>query len=131
MTDDLYVQDALISHRIGGSFATRILQQVLQLPEIFSPVKSRVSKLEEVEPQHTIIFFIQPQNGAKLRLEGEIDCAHEGEEELFEAGTGSGQYQAGTTNLFFANTRNRRAQITTIDIERYEKLVVNNYMPTC
>jgi hypothetical protein len=95
---------------------------ILESPEKFDTSDTRNSQLQNVEPKHTIIFFVKPNNDARfLRLEGEIETTFEGEpgkQKLFEPGTGTGQYQIGTTNLFYADTRNRRAQITTVDIER-------------
>jgi hypothetical protein len=106
-------------NRMNGSFATKIIQQIVESPELFNPVQSRVYHLRDVVPQHTEIIFIQPENGRKLRLEADIDCALEGEQNLFESGTGTGQFQIGTTKLFYADTRNKRADITTVDITRY------------
>jgi hypothetical protein len=107
-------------NRMDGFFATKIIQQILESPELFNPVQSQVYHLQDVVPQHTEIIFIQPKNGRKLRLEAEIDCALGGEQKSFESGNGTGQFQIGTTKLFYADTRNKRVDITTVDITRYE-----------
>jgi hypothetical protein len=92
-------------------------------PEMFMPFHSRIFDLKDVEPRHIEIIFIQPENGQKLRLEAEIDYLSEVDtkQNMFEAGTATGQYQIGATKLFNDDRGNGRVEITMVNIERYEK----------
>jgi hypothetical protein len=55
------------------------------------------------------IIFVNIPDGENLRIEAEVDQATE---------NGLGQYQIGTTRLFRDSRRNKRVEVTTIDIER-------------
>jgi hypothetical protein len=83
----------------------------------FYPRKSTTPTLGDVLalPKHTEIIFVTTPDGRKYRLEAEIESAY-----MAEKGA-RGKYQIGHTRLFANDGRNKRMEITTVDMERYER----------
>jgi hypothetical protein len=59
------------------------------------------------------IIFVNIPDGENLRIEAEVDSTRQ---------DGLGQYQIGSTRLFRDNNRNKRVEVTTLDIERYDEI---------
>jgi hypothetical protein len=55
------------------------------------------------------IIFVNIPDGENLRIEAEVDYTLE---------HGLGQYQIGSTRLFRDDRRNKRVEVTTLDMER-------------
>jgi hypothetical protein len=67
--------------------------------------------MKDIKFKDTEVVFITTSTGQKLRIEAEID-------RIFDSTTD--EYQIGAINLFHDNQRNKRVEITTIDVERCE-----------
>ena len=78
-------------------------------PHFFCPAQAKIFSLKDIKPKHMGIIFIDIPDGENLRIEAEVDYTRE---------DGLGQYQIGSTRLFRDNKRNKRVEVTTIDIER-------------
>lgn len=96
--------------RLGDpTLAAKMLRKIIESPSTFCPVQSRIPSLQDVNPRHMEIIFVNIQDGDNLRIEAELDCAFESD---------SDQYQVGTTKLFRDDRRNKRVEVTTLDFER-------------
>jgi hypothetical protein len=97
---------------MDATMIMKTIQTIVSRPADFCPMKSRISNLNDVQlaPKHTEIIFVRTNDGQELRLEGEIDSAFDG---------GPGKHQFGSTRLFRDDQRNKRVEVTTIDIGRY------------
>jgi hypothetical protein len=103
--------------RMDAKIAKKMMNIIISSPERFCPVQPRTPDLKSTKSQDTEILFIDTGN-RKLRLEADIDNAN-----ILEQKDGShlkwvGQYQMGTTSCFEDNTRNKRAEVIAVDIER-------------
>jgi len=87
--------------------ATAMIEKILNMPEHFCPTQSSIPDLKAIRPSHSQVIFITPNDAEDLRLESMIDYAD------------AGEYQMGTTKLFYNNRRNKRAEVTMLDVERY------------
>ena len=85
------------------------MDKIVNSPHQFCPVESRTPSLQDIQPKHTEVIFVTI-GGQKLRIEADLDLVFESKR---------GQYQIGTTRAFYDNQRNRRLEVTTIDIEWY------------
>ena len=94
--------------------AMNIIQRIVGRGQDFCPRKSKTPTLNDVldDPRHTEIIFLTTPDGQARRLEAEIESVQCGV---------MGKYQIGHTRLFEDDGRNKRAEITTVDIERYER----------
>ena len=99
-----------------AAIAMNLIKKIVGREQDFCPRKSTTPTLSAVlaVPKHTEIIFITTPNGLKHRLEAEIEAAYVEEEGA------KGKYQIGHTRLFANDRRNKRMEITTVDIERYE-----------
>lgn len=86
-----------------------MLRKIVESPHRFCPVQARIAGLEDVQPKHTGILFVKIPDGENLRIEAEVDNTLQ---------NGLGQYQIGSTRVFRDNRRNKRVEVTTLDIER-------------
>jgi len=109
---------------MDGNFATRLMKDIVNAPEIFCPKDATVFKLQDVVPKHTMVMFLRIK-GLQMRVEAAIDHAPGFEESSgWEKGKHtvtyfkSGSYQMGTTYPYYNNKRNKRAEVTTVDIQR-------------
>jgi hypothetical protein len=89
--------------------AAKMRQRIVESPHYFCPVQARIPSLEDIKPKHMGIIFVNIPDGENLRIEADVDYTLEG---------GLGQYQIGTTQLFRDDRRNKRVEVTTLDIER-------------
>jgi hypothetical protein len=92
-----------------ATLAPKMIQKIVGSPHCFCPAQARIINLEDVQPKHTGIIFVNVPDGENLRIEAEVDYTSE---------DGLGQYQIGTTRLFRDDRRNKRVEVTTLDIER-------------
>ena len=99
---------------MNAALTMNLIEKIVHRVTEFSPRRSRTSNLSDVisEPKNTEIMFITTPEGP-FRLEAEIESVQFG-------GGGVGKYQIGHTRLFENNGRNKRVEMTVVDIERYE-----------
>lgn len=100
--------------RMDAALTMNLIQKIVSREEDFSPRRSNTLSLGDVlaNPRHTEIIFITLPNGPH-RLEAEIESVQFG-------GGAAGKYQIGHTRLFENNGRNKRVEMTIVDIERYD-----------
>ena len=99
---------------MDASIAMNFIQRIVDRPADFCPKNPKTGTLSEVllDPKYTEIIFVTPRAGREtLRLEAEIESVKSGP---------IGKYQIGHTRLFQNDWRNKRVEITTVDIEKYE-----------
>lgn len=100
---------------MDGAIAMNLIQRIVDRGQDFCPRKSKTPTLGDVltDPKHTEIIFVTTSGsaGQTLRLEADIESVHSG---------AVGKYQIGHTRLFENDRRNKRVEITTVDIERYQ-----------
>jgi hypothetical protein len=89
--------------------AAKMRQKIVESPQYFCPVQARIPSLEDIKPKHMGIIFVNIPDGENLRIEADVD---------YTLDSGLGQYQIGTTQLFRDDRRNKRVEVTTLDIER-------------
>ena len=101
---------------MDAAIAMNLIQRIVGRGQDFCPRKSTTPTLNGVlaDPKHTEIIFVTPPGsaGQNLRLEAEIESVHS---------VAAGKYQVGHTRLFQNDRRNKRVEITTVDIERYKQ----------
>jgi len=100
------------------------MRDIVSDPEMFCPKDARIFKLQDVAPKHTMVMFLRKEDVA-IRVESAIDHAPGFEESSgWEKGKHAvtyfnpGSYQMGTTHPYYNNRRNKRAEITTVDIQK-------------
>ena len=96
---------------MDASIAKDVVQRIVDRHQDFSPRNSKIPFLKDVihSPTHTEVIFLRTPDNQNLRLEAEIESVQYG---------ALGKYQIGHTRLFMDDGRNKRAEVTTIDIER-------------
>ena len=103
-----------VSRLANATIAMKTREKIVDWPERFCPLESRIVGLKDVEFKHAEIIFVRMPDGANLRIEAEVDKVLE---------SVKGQFQIGTIRLFKDDRRNKRVDITMVDVERYEKNV--------
>ena len=100
------------------------MKSITSDPDKFCPKDARVFNLKDVTPKHTMVMFLRTSD-VHMRVESAIDYAPGFEESSgWEKGKhgskvfNTGSYQVGTTYAYYNNKRNKRADITTVDIQR-------------
>lgn len=109
---------------MDGTLATKLMEEIVGDPDMFCPKESRVGSLKDVPGKHTMVMFLSRQD-VQLRVESAIDLAPGFEESSgWDKGKHKvtqfkpGSYQLGTTYPYYNNSRNKRAEVTTIDIQK-------------
>lgn len=77
--------------------------------ENFTPAQSQMTRTQDIEAKHTGVIFVTSPSGQDFRIEADLDLVSTCE---------TGEYQIGTTKLFYDNQRNKRVEVTIVDIER-------------
>ena len=103
--------------RMDASIAMTLLQRIVSRGQDFCPKSSHLESLSHVQlrPKHTEIIIIVSPDGQSLRVETEIELVYKHEAN----GNTNNTYQLGTTRLFRNSDRDKRVEVTTVDIERY------------
>jgi hypothetical protein len=108
---------------MDAAIAMNLIQKITSRDQDFCPRKSKTNSLSDVtlDPKHTEIIFITLPKGQTLRLEADIENVfmekvEEGVHKVYR------KYQLGTIRLFQNDQRNKRVEVTTVDIERYQSL---------
>jgi hypothetical protein len=99
-------------HRMDAEIAMNVIKRIVGRRQDFAPKNSQTASLDDVmkNPRHTEIIFVSTaEDREQLRLEAEIESVQFG---------AMGKYQIGHTRLFGDDARNKRAELTTMDIQR-------------
>jgi len=109
---------------MDGNLATILMKDIVSDPETFCPKDARVFNLRDVVPKHTMVMFLRNRD-VQMRVESAIDHTPGFEESSgWEKGKHAvthfkpGSYQMGTTYPYYDNKRNKRAEVTTVDIQK-------------
>lgn len=103
---------------MDASIAMNLLQKIVSRDQDFCPKSSNLMSLYEVQlyPKYTEIIFVISPSGQSLRVETDIEVVYKHEADGI---TVIRTCQLGTTRMFEDNHRNKRVEVTTVDIERY------------
>jgi hypothetical protein len=96
---------------MDATIAMNVIRRIIDRESDFCPRKSTTATLSDVlaDPKHTEIILLTTPDGLNRRLEAEIESVQ---------WATMGKYQIGQTRLFENDRRNKRIEVTTIDIER-------------
>lgn len=119
MTSPHVANGSIFDRNMPHNVATALTEEIHASASVFQPVSPKFLTLKDVKSKDTEILFLNTPSGY-LRLEAALDRATEVESrvEVKENGKEFGDYQAGTISMFEDNRRNKRAELTTMDLER-------------
>ena len=106
---------------MNAVIAMNLIKMIVRREQDFCPRKSTTFTLSAVlaAPNHSAIILVTTPDGPK-RLEAEIETAY-----VSNPGA-KGKYQIGHTRLFASDHRNRRMDITIVDIERCGREIIHS-----
>ncbi|KAG9248740.1 hypothetical protein BJ878DRAFT_538079 [Calycina marina] len=113
----------IFDRRMESAVAKKFMKNIVALPGMFCPKESKFFNLEKVMPKHTLVMFFELGN-QNVRVEATLEQSNPYE---MPSGWGTsgevrvaytGGYQVGTTMSFYNSGRSKRAEVTTIDVQK-------------
>lgn len=114
---------------MDSAIARMLMQKIIGQPTMFCPNESRFYSLQKILPKHTLVMFFE-SGSQNVRVEAALERTTNYEDIAAGWGTSdevkgrvltakyTGGYQVGTTLSFYNSGRSKRAEVTTVDIQK-------------